>query len=117
MSPGRTGKAIGFDVLVVVESRPKKNPRIIATLDELLRDCTAGDPMSSLRWTHKSSRKLAKELTCKGCKIGHVTELRLLRQRKFSPKTNRKNKAKTHNPNRYRQFKLLVRQRKKCLRD
>lgn len=73
--------------------------------------------MGGLRWTHKSSRKLAKELTCKGCKIGHVTVLRLLRQQKYSPKTNRKNKAKTHDPDRDRQFKLLVRRRKKCLRD
>lgn len=73
--------------------------------------------MGGLRWTHKSSRKLAKELTRKGCKVGHVTVLRLLRKRKYSPRTNRKNKSKTSDPNRDRQFKLMARRRKKCIRN
>lgn len=73
--------------------------------------------MGGLRWTHKTSRNLAKELTRKGSKVGHVTVLRLLRQRKYSPRTNRKSKAKTRDPDRDRQFKLLARRRRKCLRD
>lgn len=95
----------------------KKDSRIVASLDELLRDSTAGDPMGGLRWTHKTSRNLANELTCKGIKVGHVTVLRLLRLRKYSPRTNRKSKAKIQNPDRDRQFKLLAKRRRKCVRD
>lgn len=73
--------------------------------------------MGGLRWTHKSARKLAAALSRKGYKIGHVTTLRLLRKRKYSPRTNRKNKAKTHDPDRDRQFKLLARRRRKCIRE
>lgn len=73
--------------------------------------------MGGLRWTHKTSRSLAKELTRKGSNVGHVTVLRLLRERKYSPRTNRKSKAKTQDPDRDRQFKLLARRRRKCLRE
>ena len=73
--------------------------------------------MGGLRWTHKSSRKLAAELSRKVGPIGYVTVLRLLREREYSPRTNRKNKAKTHDPDRDRQFKVLVRRRRKCVRD
>ena len=73
--------------------------------------------MGGLRWTHKTSRNLAKELTRKGSKVGHVTVLRLLRKQKYSPRTNRKNKAKTQHPDRDRQFKLLAKRRRKCLHD
>lgn len=73
--------------------------------------------MGGLRWTHKSSRSLAKELTRKGNKISYVTVLKLLRQRNYSLRTNRKSQAKTHDPNRDRQFKLLARRRRKCLRE
>lgn len=73
--------------------------------------------MGGLRWTHKTSRNLAKELTRKGSKVGHVTVLRLLRKQKYSPRTNRKNKAKTQHPDRDRQFKLLAKRRRKCMRD
>jgi hypothetical protein len=73
--------------------------------------------MGGLRWTHKTSRNLAKELTRKGSKVGHVTVLRLLRDQKYSTRTNRKSKAKTHDPDRDRQFKLLARRRRKCVRE
>ena len=34
----------------------KKHPDIVEALEQLLRDATAGDPMTDLKWTHKSTR-------------------------------------------------------------
>ncbi len=56
-------------------------------------------------------------MTRKGSTIGHVTVLRLLREREYSTRTNRKNKAKTLDPDRDRQFKLLARRRRRCMRE
>ena len=73
--------------------------------------------MSGLRWTHKSSRKLANALSAKRHSVSHTTVARLLREQKYSLRTNRKNQAKTQNPERDRQFKILVRRRKKSIRN
>lgn len=81
-------------------------------LQELLRDDTAGDPISSLRWTHRSLRKLCKALRRQGMNLSPPTIARLLRQMHFSPRTCRKRKAGLHDPDRDRQFQYLVRQRK-----
>ena len=42
-----------------------------------------GDPMSPLRWTCKSLRRLAAELTKRGHRISHTVVGELLRQQKF----------------------------------
>jgi hypothetical protein len=80
-------------------------------LNELLKDSTAGDPMGGLRWTHKTTRNLAAELRRRGVKIGHSTVARLLREQKYSLRTNRKRLAGTKDPDRDRQFRLLTRRR------
>src|SRR5215217_7113250 len=49
--------------------RPKateRNPGLLAALDALVEPTARGDPMSPLRWTCKSTRKLADELTAQG---------------------------------------------------
>jgi hypothetical protein len=53
----------------------------------LVADATAGDPMSDLRWTYKSLRKLAKALRQKGHAIGAVTVGRLLKEADYSLRT------------------------------
>ena len=40
-----------------------KSPAILAALEELIAPETRGDPMSPLRWTCKSTQRLAEELT------------------------------------------------------
>jgi hypothetical protein len=81
-------------------------------LDELLQDATAGDPIDGLRWTHKSTQKLAEELTRHGFPAGRTTVGRLLRQQGYSLRTNRKRLAGTQDPDRDRQFRLLARRRR-----
>jgi hypothetical protein len=81
-------------------------------LDELLRDETAGDPISGLKWTHRSLRKIQRALRRRGIKLTPPTIARLLRRMGFSLRTCRKRLAGTHDPDRDRQFRYLTRMRR-----
>ena len=63
--------------------------------------------MGGLRWTHRATRNLADALTQRGVAITHVTVGRLLREMEYSLRTNRKRLAKTNDPDRDQQFRLL----------
>src|SRR5205807_8836725 len=78
----------------------KKSPGLVPALEALLRDATAGDPMSGLKWTHKSTRKLSRALRRLGFAIGPDSVARLLREHDFSLRTNRKRLAGTRDPDR-----------------
>lgn len=84
-------------------------------LQELLRDDTAGDPISGLRWTHRSLRKLGKALQRQGMNLSPPTVARLLRDLHFSLRTCRKRKAGLDDPDRDRQFRYLVQLRRRFL--
>jgi len=43
------------------------DPAVPVLLRKILEETTAGDPMSLLRWTSKSTRTMAEELT----RLGH----------------------------------------------
>jgi hypothetical protein len=86
-------------------------------LNKLLKDATAGDPMGGLRWTHKTTRNLAAELRRGGVPISHSTVARLLKEQKYSLRTNRKRLAGTRDPDRDRQFRLLARRRNRFVRQ
>lgn len=72
--------------------------------------------MTGLKWTHKSLRKIAKELQQQGYSVERDTLARLLKKQKFSLRTNRKRLAKTHHPQRDQQFRYLASLRTRCLR-
>jgi hypothetical protein len=80
-------------------------------LEELLRDATAGDPISGLKWTHRSLRNLCKALRRQGIKLAPTTLARLLADLGFSLRTNRKRLAGIHHPDRDQQFRYLTRLR------
>jgi hypothetical protein len=82
----------------------------------LLKDATLGDPISGLKWTHKSSRKLAKALRCKGFKASHETVRRLLETLNYSLKVNRKRLGQRHDAERNRQMRYIARKRREFLR-
>ena len=77
----------------------------------MVSDATAGDPMCDLRWTHKSTRKLAAALRAQGIQISANTVGRLLKARGYSLRTNRKRLARVHEPERDRQSRYIARQR------
>jgi hypothetical protein len=81
-------------------------------LQSLLRDSTAGDPVSGLKWTHRSLRKLCKALRRQHTRISPPTIARLLRDSGFSLRTCRKEKARLQDPDRDRQFRYLARLRR-----
>lgn len=81
-------------------------------LQDLLRDDTAGDPVSGMHWTHRSLRKLCKALKRHGVTLAPQTLARLLRQLGYSLRTCRKLKAGLHDPDRNRQFLYLARLRR-----
>ena len=69
-----------------------------------------GDPVSPLRWTTKSTRKLAAELTRQGHQIGADTVGDLLRSQGFSLQANVKTIEGRQHPDRDAQFRYIAAQ-------
>jgi hypothetical protein len=85
------------------------DPRLCRELTLLVEDCTAGDPMSLLRWTSKSTRTLAAELTRRGHPIQSDTVGRLLKKLDYRLQLNVKSKEGPPHRNRDRQFRYMNR--------
>jgi hypothetical protein len=85
---------------------------VLTALEHLLEDATAGDPISGLLWSRKTLEKLRHQLRTKGVIIGRSTIARLLRERDYSLKSNRKSIASTHDSQRDRQFRYIDQQRR-----
>jgi hypothetical protein len=81
-------------------------------LDELLADATAGDPISGIKWTRKTVRRLSRELRRRQIKVGRTTVRRLLQERDYVLRVNRKRRTKQHDPNRDRQMRYIARTRR-----
>jgi hypothetical protein len=93
-------------------ARGDQVPGVLTALEELLQDATAGDPITGLKWTHRSLRKLCKALRRQGIKVSPHTIARLLRSKRFSLRTCRKQRAGLRHADRDRQFRYLVRLRR-----
>jgi transposase len=76
-------------------------------LERLVEPTSRGDPQSPLRWTCKSTRRLAKELTAQGHAVSHTTVAELLKQAGFSLQANRKTREGKNHPDRDAQFGYL----------
>lgn len=64
-----------------------------------------------MKWTNRSLRKLQKALRKQGIRLALNTIARLLRQRRYSLRTNRKRRAGTHEHDRDQQFRYIARMR------
>lgn len=84
-----------------------KQPGLLEALDELVHPETRGNPMSLLRWTSKSSTKLADELERKGFEVSSRTVLRLLHQLGYSLQANAKVTEGRQHADRDAQFRYL----------
>lgn len=73
----------------------------------LVEPGSRGDPESPLRWTTKSTRKLAEELTRAGHRVGPDTVAKLLREENFSLQANVKTIEGRQHPDRDAQFGYL----------
>ena len=104
--------ACGSDVPLHRVRRPGGGRKsLLATDATLLGDLLGlvspserGDPMSPLRWTCKSLRRLAGEMTALGHRISHTVIGELLKQQKFSLQANSKTREGDSHPDRDAQF-------------
>jgi len=80
------------------------DPHLTPALEELVEPVTRGDPESPLRWTCKSTRTLAAELTAQGHAVSHVVVAHLLDTLGYSLQANRKTQEGTSHPDRNAQF-------------
>ena len=69
------------------------DPGLMKALEKIMAESTAGDPMSPLRWTHKSTRTIADELTRQGHTVSHATVGQKLQALGYSMQANRKDKV------------------------
>ncbi len=86
------------------------------TLNALIEPTTRGDPESPLRWTCKSTRKLAAELSAQGHLVSHETVAQILKAQKYSLQANRKTSEGKQHPDRNAQFEYIYRQVKSAQR-
>src|SRR5712691_5603303 len=92
------------------------DPAVRDLLRKIPEETTAGDPMSLLRWTSKSTRTMAEELTRLGHPVTWVTVARCLDDRGYSLQANRKRKEGPQHTNRDAQFRYINRRVKALLR-
>jgi hypothetical protein len=94
--------------------RTVADPGLMDALQTLVDPATRGDPQSPLRWTCKSTRTLARELTAQGHRVSCTTVGRLLRQAGYSLQGNRKTKEGGTHPDRNAQFEHINLTVKQC---
>jgi DDE family transposase len=83
------------------------DPKLVQDLEALVEPTSRGDPQSPLRWTCKSTAKLAAQLQRQGHQIGPRKVAELLHQLKYSLQGNRKTKEGTSHPDRDGQFRHI----------
>ena len=91
------------------------DPRLLGALERLVDPETRGDPESPLRWTCKSTRNLAAQLSRKKHPVSHMKVAQLLHEQGFSLQGNRKTKEGADHPGRDAQFRHINTQVKRAL--
>jgi hypothetical protein len=90
-------------------------PELPRILEGLVDPLSRGDPESPLRWTCKSTRTLAAELTSQNHAISHEKVAQLLRQMDYSLQGNRKTEEGNDHPDRDEQFEYINEQVRRAL--
>ncbi len=84
-----------------------KDPGLLGALNKLVDPVTRGDPESPLRWTSKSTTKLAQELNTSGHPVSQRTVCDLLTGEGYSLQSVRKTREGAQHPDRDAQFQFL----------
>ena len=85
----------------------ERAPKLLDDLEALVNPETRGDPQSPLRWTCKSTRKLAEALRQRGHAVGYRTVAVLLGELGYSLQSNRKAREGRSHPDRNAQFEYI----------
>jgi len=91
------------------------DPRLAGALERLIDPDTRGDPETPLRWTCKSTRNLAAQLTRQKHPISHMKVAQLLHAQGYSLQGNRKTEEGGDHPDRDAQFRYINTQVKRTL--
>jgi hypothetical protein len=86
------------------------DPELLRALEALIDPVTRGHPESPLRWTCKSTAKLAEELTQENHPVTDRTVARLLKKTGYSLQANRKTREGSSHKDRNAQFEYINRQ-------
>jgi hypothetical protein len=83
------------------------DPGLLGALEALIDPVTRGDPDSPLRWTCKSTTKLASELSRQNHPVSDRTVATLLKHAGYSLQANRKTREGSSHPDRNAQFEHI----------
>jgi hypothetical protein len=83
------------------------DPQLLKALEALVDPVTRGHPESPLRWTCKSTTKLAEELTRREHPVTDRTVATLLKEAGYSLQANRKTREGNQHPDRNAQFEHI----------
>ena len=91
------------------------DPHLAGAMERLIDPDTRGDPETPLRWTCKSTRILAAQLTRQKHPISHMKVAQLLHAQGYSLQGNRKTEEGDDHPDRDAQFRHINTQVKRTL--
>jgi transposase len=94
----------------------EQQPKLISSLEAIVEPTAKGDPMSPLRWTTHSTRRLAEFLQQQGFDISKSQVCCLLHEMEYQLAANRKSFEGGTNPDRNTQFEYLNEQSKEFLK-
>jgi hypothetical protein len=84
-----------------------RDPELPRALETLVEPLARGDPQSPLRWTCKSTRTLAAELSRQHHPVSHEKVAQFLREMDYSLQGNRKTEEGADHPDRDAQFQYI----------
>jgi len=93
------------------------DPELRRELVRIMEETTAGDPMSLLKWTSKSTRAIAEQLAGLGHAVSSVTVGRCLHDMDYSLQANVKELEGPQHPDRDAQFRYINARVKSFLRS
>src|SRR5262249_44635798 len=77
-----------------------KDPAILATLEQLVENDVAGDPMGEARWVRVTPKRLSEQLAERGHRASDATVRRLLVKLGFAMRGNRRRQVNSKCPER-----------------
>jgi len=84
-----------------------KNPDILSILKDIMDETTAGDPMSLLKWTNKSTYQIRDQINALGYSISEDTVGRMLKEMDYSLQANVKSWEGVSHKDRDSQFRYI----------
>ena len=92
-------------------TRWKKTPKVTAAINAALKHDVAGDPITGIRWTRRTTEKIAQELAALDIQVCPRTVARILKDLGYRLRVNHKRVAAGSGPDRDEQFQHIAAQR------